>query len=99
MTRPDAQQQAREIVIVMKEKLQAEAEYCRTLPGVVIPGERWYEDMQTAMIAHALREAEQRGLERGAQIAEGGSFLSQASLEAKWGRACAAAIRREKETI
>ena len=53
-------------------------------------------------IADCVGEFEHRALvveaetwERAARVAEGGRFLHEESLEAKWGKECAAAIRRE----
>jgi len=45
-------------------------------------------------IAAQLREAEQRGAEAAAKIAESGRFLHDDSPEARFGRSVAAAIRR-----
>ena len=44
---------------------------------------------------HRAQVAEAETWERAARVAEGGGFLHEESLEAKWGKECAAAIRRE----
>jgi len=50
----------------------------------------WFNDNELIAFANAIRNA---ALEEAAGIVEGGRFLHNDSLDAKFGRCCAAAIR------
>ncbi|MFZ3014858.1 MAG: hypothetical protein WA045_14235 [Nitrospira sp.] len=54
-------------------------------------------DSDLAIIESLCREMIAEGLERAAVIAGSGGFISDASAEARFGKECAGAIRREAQ--